>query len=513
MKRLSITTAVMLAALGTQAQVSMGSYRYADETQVWRLTENAAALPLDLQVCDSTANRGIALFGMQHGEGDYHRVQEGGTNNHLSFFTERYQKIGRYLYGYGSFHFDMGRTKDRSWSDVVRSYNSNPFISGSSVPGKYDNQDFELRASLSTVQLGHFTYGASLLYQVGDLSRLRDPRSRINLAAYRLSPSATYTAGRHTIGLAAHYNRRKEKLTNLTTVQTDPNLAYYLMTGLENAEGTIGGYQGYMREYVNHEVGMELSYGIRGNGFRSVNALSLASGTEYVYGNYKYEPGKYKTAKYCLTSRNRMDAGSLLHAADLTIGYETGYADEYKEERITTKDAATGETSTTWQKLLEYKKRYQLKKLDLDLHYRLSFLAEEAVTGYVGGRYTLQSVSNKHVLHPSELKYSASWMQIEGGLSLKSRLWIEATAGYHASHQASLSLHDAATDYAREVLLPDMAYYEANYFKGGLQLTCQLPVTIKGYTANWFAKVYGTWLKTNNSIDGTTVGLSIGLHY
>ncbi|MBR1547811.1 MAG: hypothetical protein IJ637_03695, partial [Prevotella sp.] len=170
---------------------TVGSYRLADEAQIWRLTGNAAALSLDPERCDSSANRGVAYFRLMHQGGDYHRVQEGGMQNHLQFFTERYQKIGRYLYGFGSFSFDMGRTKERAWSDVMRSYNSNPFISGSSVFGKYDNQDFALSASLSTIQLGAFTYGASLQYKAGDLSRLRDPRSRINLAQYRISPAIT----------------------------------------------------------------------------------------------------------------------------------------------------------------------------------------------------------------------------------------------------------------------------------------------------------------------------------
>ena len=174
--------------------ISTESYQYADETQLWRLTQNAAGLSLD-----SAENRGIAYFDVSHRSGDFHRVQEGGMNNNLEFFTERYQKIGKYLYGYGSFKFDMGRTKERAWSDVIRTYNSNPFISGSSIFGKYDNQDFELNASVASIPLGHFTYGANLFYKVGDLSRLRDPRSRINLAEYKLAPAITYSHSHHFI--------------------------------------------------------------------------------------------------------------------------------------------------------------------------------------------------------------------------------------------------------------------------------------------------------------------------
>ena len=234
----------IVCSIAVQAQhITKQNYAFADETQLWRLTGNAAGLSLD-----SAQARGVAIVDYSHRSGDFHRVQEGSQTNNLELFTERYQQIGKYLYGYGSFKFDMGRTKNRAWSDVIRTYESNPFISGSSVAGSYDHQDFELNASIATVPMGRFTYGANLNYKVGDLSRLRDPRSRINLAQYRLTPAITYSIGSSTLGLAGYYDRRKEKLPNLTTVQTDPNLMYYQMTGIATASGTIGGYNGYMRE-------------------------------------------------------------------------------------------------------------------------------------------------------------------------------------------------------------------------------------------------------------------------
>ena len=514
MNKIYLTMTVMLTALTVKAQINIDTYKYADETQLWRLTGNAAGLSLDPETCDSSANRGVAYFDLSHRSGDYHRVQEGGQMNQLRFYTERYQKVGKYLYGYGSFDFDMGRTKDRAWSDVLRTYNSNPYISGSSVPAKYDHQNFTLEAKLSTIALGHFTYGASLLYKVGDLSRLRDPRSRINLAEYRLAPSVTYSMGQHTLGLALHYDRRKEKLPNMTTVQTNPNLAYYTMTGLENATGTIGGYNGYMREYVNHEFGAELNYGFGSKQWKSINVLTMKAGREYVYGQYKYEPGTYRNFIYGLATRNRIQQGGLLHHVDVELAYEMGSADEYKSERISTTDAETGITSVEWRKILEYKKRYQLKKLDANLHYRLSWLDDHAVNGYVGLRYQLQNVSNKYLLYTSEEKNAGSTIQLEGGGSLFNRhLWVEGTFDYHISHKADLQLADVTTDYAQAVLLPDLAYYEANYWRTHLAMTYQFPLTIKGYTSQWFVKAYGSYLKTNNSLKGQTAGLSFGVYY
>ena len=502
-----------------------GYYQLADERQLWRTGDNAAGLALDMR--DSSDNRGVAFFDLRHRSGDYRRVQEGGQQNQLRFFTERYQKIGKYLYGYGSFDFDMGRLKDRAWSDVLRTYDSNPFISGSSVRGKYDFQNFTLRAKLSSVQIGHFNYGAAIYYKVGDLSRLRDPRSRVRLADYQVTPSVIYTFGKatvpdgspsglsatvHSLGLSAHYRRYKEKLVGLTTVQTDPNLQYYTMSGMEYASGSVGAYSSYSREYVNHEFGGELSYGYRQGAYHSRHAVTFSHGTEYAYGQYKYEPGLWVTNRYGFNTQNRLRQGRLLHSLDAAIGYEEGYADQYNQELVTEKDGAY--TTQYWRNKMTYRKRYQLKKLDLGIHYRLSLTDGDRLKGYAGVRYDWQRVSNKHLLATSQLKHSASLLGLEGGCGLVGqRLWVHAGLDRRISHRADLDLSNPATDYAVAVLIPDMEYYRASYWQGRLELLYQQPLTIKGRRTLWFAKLYGSYLKTANSLDGKTAGLTVGLYY
>ncbi len=514
MKKISllILTALCSAHVGAQQpKVSLQSYRYADETQLWRLGDNAAGMALDLQG-DSAANRGVAYFNLHHLSGDYHRVQEGAQTNQLRFFTERYQKIDKYLYGYGSFDFDMGRIKDRAWSDVMRTYNSNPYISGSGVFGKYDFQNFTLNARLASVQLGRFNYGASLLYKVGDLSRLRDPRSRQRLAEYQITPSAVYTAGAHHIGLSAFYHRYKEK-NSMTTAATNPDITYYEMSGLENAVGTYRGYSSYWREYVNHEFGGSLSYAFDNGSLNSINDLSYKNGTEYAYGNHKKEAGTYYTRKYGFSTRNRITRDRLIHSIDASVNYEEAYADQYNQEEQTTIDEL-GNTTQTWVTTLTFKKRYQLKKLDLRAHYRLSFTDQNTVRGYVGASYALQRVSNKHIPPTSQLKYSTSLLSLEGGYGLLGhRLWVNARADYNISADNELTLHQADAPLAVNVLTPDMDYYRANYFRGHLELTCQLPVTIKRQTNNWYATLYGDYLRTDNSLNGYQAGFTVGIYY
>ena len=473
------------------------------------MTGNAAGLSLD-----SAANRGIAYFDLQHRDGDYRRVQEGGQRNQLEFYTERYQKISPILVGYGSFRFDMDRTKDRSWCDVMRPYNSNPYYSGSSISGKYDTQQFDLTAAVGTIQLWGVTAGLRLDYKVSDLSRLRDPRSRSELLDYKLTPSFTYTSEPHTFGISGHYNRRKEKIPGMTTVQQDPNIKYYLMSGMEQAVGTTGGYGGFNREWVDHRFGAALSYGYNKNALKSVSTVSIERGSEDVLGQYKYEPGHYVSYRYALSSLNRLHTAQALHEIDLNIGYEQAYADEYRQQLLQERDAEKGYTSYSYETLITFKKRHQVKLLKADLHYRYNMADAGAVSTYGGIRAALNSAETKHLLPLSSMEYSHLDFTLEGGKALfGERLWVEAEAGCHLKNKADLALADATTDMATQVLLPDMAYYEANYWRGRLQLTYQFPLTIKGTRSEWFVRAYGDYLKTNNSLYSATVGASVGIYY
>ncbi len=503
-KAIASIAILLIIATTTSAQESI--YRYADAIQLWRLTDNAAGLSLD-----SLQNRGYAEFRFEHREGDYHRVQEGGEHNQLQFFTERYQAIGKYLVGYGRFRFDMSRTQDRAWCDVRQPYGNNPFYPGSSIKGKYDTQDFDMTAAVGTVGFGGFRFGTRLDYQVGDLSRLRDPRSRSQLLDYRITPSATYTIGSHALGLALSYRRRKEKIPNVTTVQTDPNLKYYRMTGLEQATGILGGYSGFNREWVDHRLGGELTYEYRADYLRSLLALKLEKGTENVYEQYKGEPGKSADYRYALALRNRLRQGSLIHEADITIDYDEAFADEYRQQLEQTKDAQTGYTSYSYSTQIVFKKRYQSRQFDASLHYRIHFTHNNEEQGYAGLKADLSRTRKKHLLPESCLNYGGTSLMGEGGLAIGKYLWVDATAGRFFAADNELSLADATTEVAQQVLLPDTEYYRASYWRGNAAIKLQFPLNIKGQHTLWYIRAYADYLHTDNSLSRTTIGIGIGL--
>lgn len=516
---------LLMFTLPTMAQTPSDSlvgepeYRYKNLTQLWHNTSNAAGLSLD-----DSPNRGFASIGFNHRGGDYHRVQEGGAMNNMQFFTERYQRLGRYLYSYGKVDFNLGRTKDRSFADQYRPYNSNPYQSGSAIAGSYDHQDFDMVASVGTTDFSGWRFGLQLNYQLGDLSRLRDPRSRSQLLDYRLTPSVSYTMGGHTLGLSGYYDRRKEKMGPLVTVQSDATLTYYLFSGMEYATGTIGGYSSFNREWVNHQVGAAMDYGYRSYSFHTLNSFGISRGEEYAYGTYKYEPGRYFTYLYNVQSQNRLLTGSVLHQVDVRMDWQQGYADEYRQQLIIKNDPQIGTTSYTYEKQLEFRKRYQVRTFDCAFRYRANFLndapsrllqqATASLKGYTGFSIDTHKASNRHLLPLSSSDFSRINFQLENGISLfKQHLTADLTLGYSVSTRADLQLADDSSVLAQRVLLKDLPYYDANLLHGRLQVMYQFPLTIKKSRAMWFVKAFGDFTSANSAGHPNlyNVGFSVGL--
>ena len=508
-----------MAQTPSDSLVGEPEYRYKNLTQLWHNTSNAAGLSLD-----DSPNRGFASIGFNHRGGDYHRVQEGGAMNNMQFFTERYQRLGRYLYSYGKVDFNLGRTKDRAFADQYRPYNSNPYQSGSDIAGSYDHQDFDMVASVGTTDFSGWRFGLQLNYQLGDLSRLRDPRSRSQLLDYRLTPSVSYTMGGHTLGLSGYYDRRKEKMGPLVTVQSDATLTYYLFSGMEYATGTIGGYSSFNREWVNHQVGAAMDYGYRSDSFHTLNSFGISRGEEYAYGTYKYEPGRYFTYLYNVQSQNRLLTGSVLHQVDVRMDWQQGYADEYRQQLIIKNDPQIGTTSYTYEKQLEFRKRYQVRTFDCAFCYRANFLNDApsrllqqstaSLKGYTGFSIDTHKASNRHLLPLSSSDYSRINFQLENGISLfKQHLTADLTLGYSVSTRADLQLADDSSVLAQRVLLKDLPYYDANLLHGRLQVMYQFPLTIKKSRAMWFVKAFGDFTSANSAGHPNlyNVGFSVGL--
>lgn len=120
----------------------------------------SAMLPdWDLNRWQITGTRGLVCSILP---GDYHKAQEGSRMNGLNFFAERYTKIARNLYVWGSFKFTMDRESERAWSDVILKEYTSPYQYGGSVKGSYDRQLFDLKVKLATGEPRTFYFGSGV---------------------------------------------------------------------------------------------------------------------------------------------------------------------------------------------------------------------------------------------------------------------------------------------------------------------------------------------------------------
>ena len=127
-----------------------------------------------------------------------------------------------------------------------------------------------------------------------------------------------------------------------------------------------------------------------------------------------------------------------------------------------------------------------------------------------------KAVSNKYLLHTSEFQYESVNPAFEIGGKL-GRISVNMTSGYSFSTRSKLALANSQTDYAKQVLLPDMKCYELNYFFGHFDIICDLPVNIKKTATTLYAKAWCDSLETkkygSDKLRKYQVGVSLGVVY
>ena len=353
---------------------------------------------------------------------------------------------------------------------------------------------------------------------MGDLSRLRDPRSRSRLEEYSVIPAATYhIADNHILGVSFKYGHRKEKIPNITTVQSDPTMKYYTFTGMEHANGVISGYNGFKREFVNQSLGLGLDYNFKHQKLQSLISVSYDKVNEDVWEEYKGSPGYYDETLYKIKSLNIFHSNRFLHSLNININSNKGKATELKQELISTVNPLTGVTSKRWNTLFEYKNRYTIDVLDLNIDYRLySSKSEYDYNYYVGSGLRYQTIKNKYNLPVSTFDMSTIEAAVEGGYRLinkkKGKLWVEPKISYHYTLDVTLNLDDNTTEYAKQVLIPDLEYYKASFVNSTLSLQYIFPMNIKNISNLWYVKIQGEYLKTNSSVDRKNGIITIGIY-
>ena len=516
MRKTVILSILLAAGLTAAAQESRPSdferQTLEDLFQPFAQTHNAAGMGLFQPSAGSRTE-----LGLHREAGDFHLAQQGESNLGFRFSTLRYDSFSDKLFMKGSFHYDLDREKDRKWSDVMDPWFSIPYIYGSSVAKDYSKHNCGLTFDLYTAPLwDKVSFGVRTQYRVADISGLRDPRPRTGFLDWQVVPSVLLTFGSHHIGLDAGYGHAKEKLSNLTTIQSYPNLYYYKMSGLDRIDGAISAYSGFKRQFVGGRFLGDLSYSYA----EGAVSLLVSGGMEYgkldAFADKKQSPGSYNNFKYNGLFDMTLRGATLLHHWHLEGTLTDGGADEYLQELTSDKDPETGATTETWVTLYTYKNRYMLRQAEASLHYRL-------YGGFSGTDYRWSAGIRggyagfgKHCYLPESRFDASGWSgSVEGSARLLERgghkVRLEAVAGGYLHRDTTLSLQEDNL-YTQEVLVPDSVYYGKDYLDASASLTWQFPLNLgKGGWANGYVRLDGGLRKASGEGSLSRISLAVGL--
>lgn len=479
----------------------------------WENTTNAAGMKF------GEVDKGsFTTLGVYKGAGDYHRVQEGSESRGLIFETERYDKLSDKIFVKGTFLFNMDKEYDKGWSDVYNSYNNNPFIYGSSIRGTYETQRFDLGLRAYTKYKSKVNYGLAIDYKVADIARQRDPRSRSYHLDYSLIPSVIFEINsKHTAGINLSYRFGKEKMPGLTTIQTDPNLQYYTFSGIEHAEGRIGGYKGFARQFLSDYYGGALQYNYRGEESKLLVSAGFEARWEETLGNLRQSPGSYNEFTYSFLADYLLEKNNMLHNIRAEGVIKDGGADEFRQELISVRDTITGVSTETWETIYVYKNRFVVKTSDFRISWSTTAMdpGKKSYRWAAGAEAGYEEFSNNYYLPHSEYASGKLLAGINGKVRLlnssKGVLILSASAG--ASLNTSVKLNMATESIiGTEILSPDLEYHKKNTFRINGEMRYTFPLRmIKSTPILGYASLYGGNLFAAGGAGWYSAGISIGI--
>ena len=187
---------------------SFNTFRLIRTENSWLETGNAAGL-----VFNQLTNRVNFETGLDHGEGDYHRMREGNSINDYSFSTESFQVLKKRMFVYGKFAYHYRDESGGQWNGTYDPYNGNPYILADSVSGiNYHKEYYNLAGGMGYKLNKKIALGCSIDYYAGVAAKQKDPRPLNVYVRFKINPGLIITTKKYKLGIDAGYSNRKEEI-------------------------------------------------------------------------------------------------------------------------------------------------------------------------------------------------------------------------------------------------------------------------------------------------------------
>ena len=469
---------------------------YLDSMQ-WLSTNNAAAIGIE-----RPEKFGIVSAVYQIEEGDFKKAEEAPKNNNLNLRSYGYASTQN-LHLFGLFSYSQDAQYQRRWMDETGYLEGNPLLTGSDIPGDYTQQLFNSEVTVASKQLFNlFWSGINLKYTNGDLSRTRDPRSRVQLLDLQLYPSLIFKLSKkNLIGINLFYKYTKEKQLSLVSKEENfDKYTYYLLKGLVDYSTTS--ILGFSRNTYSNTYGLETQFSHSSSKYDWKFIVGWNKRFDVMNEALKYIPGDYSETKLRaalnLAIRNRKKTDKL------KLGYEStnGESKTYIQE-LNTETGEDGIVRSKWRLITSYPsylnsqnvitlrwKRYYQDKQGRDVR----VLLNSELNYHKSKRMNIHPESEELFSHLSAL--TNCLIRIYNGNTIK--FYLEPHLGLAFKLNNSLNIHNSIltgdkTVIIKEIVEPNHSYYTSNKFYSGLDLCFQTRIAKQQFMFNLNSDIATNW--------------------
>ena len=483
----------------------------------WLRTDNPVSIGIK-----TMPDAGQTGLDAQSVSGDFHKAMESGGMNAWNFSSSGYKSL-KPLNLWGSFSFSQERHKDRCWSDNIDPYNGDPYLTGSSVKGKYSYQLFDFSVKMSSKPLFGFMWaGIGLDYSLGDLSRLQDPRPRTQEIEYSIKPGLAFMFGKEKIGLNFSYGYSKEKIGSYISKSKDAKEYFlYLQEGLGVYSTLVS--SAYERRIKSWEYGAALQYEHSFGGNSSfLMEVSPFHRDDIIEDAYKATPGNYKETGGRISTI--FHSGNWM--AEGIFEYVSGAAEKISQKAVTVTDPVSGVTSTRYETIFSIRS-YTSGRMSGEAG--LSYIVPDEEGQQSGNKWNvgckvgLNMTDDEYVYYSPASSFACANIipSVYGGGSVlssrKCRLTLNGKLAWSMNISDRYSISEELQDKVilDNVIDPDHKIMTSDFMKVSADLRYEFPLTISksGKNLSGFASLSASmcFVPGFQGSGRNIIGLSVGV--
>ena len=292
MRNIKLTTvslalaATTLGAAAQEASTPASIERKMIESIWFTHTDNAAGAQLDAMGRYSSLG-----INYEKTKGDFKRAQEGADNDSYGFSTNgggTFDNLGgTFLWGY----FDYTREKIRDArfnASLIDPLRGMPYYIADRNLSNWIDQDYSLGLKAATPVLwDRLLIGVGVDYTNAQGAKQMDPRPKIMMSKFAVTPSVVVTAGRHAVGADFTYVSRREDGLAKNSVSFINQPVWEVLAPGFFTEGEIGsGTMSGLRDYNANTLGGGLQYSFADDNIKVLLSGKYTHTVEDANNNY-----------------------------------------------------------------------------------------------------------------------------------------------------------------------------------------------------------------------------------